>query len=597
MVCRIIFGLLLFGCGLPSLRAQPLIVEGVSDRTTYTDSVSFRVVTDAGFKYGATLNGAEVPAGITNRITRMDYYDLVVSRTNDSTSAVSNALVRFIVLSSRRGSPERGLIEWVPLPPVASTAAEMVGARLNLMTPQDYPAGLDIPVVARVEDNAGNERRVNGWVSATGYELNAFRVLRGVGFGLFPPGIPGTSLSFSGSLQSLEANKQINIESNTTWTTVSGTTGTTTWPTNSRIHVTGDLTIPAGVTLTIEAGTVIRLNAGVNITNSGRTVINGTVTQPVVFTSTNRVAPEQRTGAWGGWLLRGASSELIANAAIMMGSGALGSFSFAPGSSHRSEQALLLVHSGAVVRMTNCALINNAGQIGNGYHSSIVWDHCLLQRAITAGEYEGCTNIINHSALIEFPAVDGVYNAAIADADYDGYYAIGGTNVLINSLFGFAKDDAIDSGSGGPGTLVVSNCWVESALHEALAWSGEGRRTWTYDTVLMNCGQGIECGWSTTNASSPVSPICYARNLLSTANSVGARYGDNYEGTTGLGLKAGLLTVTNSFLLYNHRDVWGQVWDDTWSWRTNGMDVRSNLLSAPSAAHPNNTVWNPGADG
>src|SRR6185503_21381346 len=212
-------------------------------------------------------------------------------------------------------------------------------------------------------------------------------------------------------------------------------------------------------------------------------------------------------------------------------------------------------------------------------------------------EYDGCTNIVNHSAVIEFPSVDGVYNATIADSDYDGYYTIRGTNFLANSLFGFAKDDAIDSGSGGPGTVVVSNCWVESALHEALAWSGEGRRTWTYDSVWMNCGQGIECGWSTTNASSPVSPICYARNLLSTANSVGARYGDNYEGITGLGLKAGLLTVTNSFLLYNHRDVWGQVWDDTWNWRTNGMDVRSNFLSAPSANHPNNTVWNPGADG
>lgn len=127
------------------------------------------------------------------------------------------------------------------------------------------------------------------------------------------------------------------------------------------------------------------------------------------------------------------------------------------------------------------------------------------------------------------------------------------------SLFGFAKDDAIDPGSGGAGSLVVSNCWVESALHEALTWSGEGRRTWTYDSVLMNCGQGIECGWSTTNASGPVSPI-YARNLLSTENSVGARYGDDYEGTTGLGLKAGFLTVTNSLLLYNCRNVWGQVW-------------------------------------
>jgi len=597
MLGRLIFGWLLLGWGLAWLRAQTLTIDGVSDRTTYTDSASFRVATNAGFTYGVTLNGASVPAGVTNRITRMDYYDLAVSRTNEATRAATNALVRFIVLSSRRGSPERGLVEWVPLPPIPSTAAEMAGARLSLMTPQDFPAGLDIPVIARVEDPAGNERRVNGWVSAVGYELNAFRVLRGVGFGLLPPATGGSNLSFHGSLQSLQTNKQIHIESNTTWTTAAGTLGPTTWPTNSRIHVTGDLMIPAGTTLTIEPGTVIRLNAGVNITNSGRTIINGTVTQPVVFTSTNRVAPERPAGAWGGWILRGTSSELIANGTIMTGSGSASSFSFSPGSSHRSEQALLLVQSGAVVRMTNCALINNAGQIGNGYFSSIIWDRCLLQRAVTVGEYEGCTNIINHSALIEFPAVDGVYNAAIADADYDGFYAIGGTNVLVNSLFGFAKDDAIDSGSGGPGSVVVRHCWIESALHEALAWSGEGRRTWTYDSVLINCGQGLECGWSTTNASSPVSPIVYASNLLSTANSVGARYGDNYEGTTGLGLKAGLLTMTNSFLLHNHRDVWGQAWDSTWNWRTNDMDIRGNFLTAANIIHPSNSVWSPTTDG
>ena len=597
MIRRIILGLFLLGCGMPLLRAQTLAIEGVTDRTSYTDSASFRVVTNAGFNYGATLNGVMVPAGVTNRITVMDYYDLMVRRTNALTSAVTNALVRFIVVSSRRGSPELGLIKWVPLPPIPSTAAEMEGARLHLMAPQDYPAGLDIPVVARVEDAAGNERRVNGWVRAPGYEVNAFRVLRGVGFGWLPPVARGTNLSFNGTPQSLQTNKQIHIESNTIWTTVSGTMGSTVWPTNSRIHVTGSLSIPAGATLTIEAGTVVRLDAGVNITNSGRTVINGTVTQPVVFTSTNRVAPEQRAGAWGGWIVRGTSAELIANGVIMTGSGAAGGFSFSPGSSHRSEQALLLVQSGALVRMTNCALINNAGQIGNGYNSSIIWDHCLLQRAITVGEYAGCTNIINHSALIEFPSVDGVYDAAIADADYDGFYAIGGSNILVNSLFGFAKDDAIDSGSGGPGIIVVSNCWVESALHEALAWSGEGRLAWTYDSVLINCGQGIECGWSTTNAGSPVSPICYASNLLSTANSVGARYGDNYEGTTGLGLKAGFLTVTNSFLLYNYRDVWGQVWDNTWIWRTNQMDVRSNFLTAANAIHPFNTVWQPVLDG
>ncbi|HTD65655.1 MAG TPA: hypothetical protein VK846_03880, partial [Candidatus Limnocylindria bacterium] len=131
------------------------------------------------------------------------------------------------------------------------------------------------------------------------------------------------------------------------------------------------------------------------------------------------------------------------------------------------------------------------------------------------------------------------------------------------------------------------------ALHEALAWSGEGRRTWTYDSVLMNSGQGIEAGWST----GANSPLVNASNLLSTANSVGARLGDNYTGTSGLGLKNGFLTITNSFILHNYRDVWGQVWDNTWNYRTNQMDIRSNFLTAPNIHHPSNTIWNPAIDG
>jgi hypothetical protein len=593
MFRKVLLALGMFGLIAASAQAQTITVDGLTDRATYTDSVAFRVQTNAGFTYLATLNGVPVPVGVTNRLTRMDYYDFVVTRTNTSNNDVTNVLVRFIVLSSRRGSPELGLIEWVPLPPIPSTAAEVNGAQLFLMTPQDYPTGLDIPLVARVENPSGSARRVNGWMSAPGHEFSAFRILRGLGHGFLPPAGAPTNLSYTGTLQSLQTNKQINIESNTVWTTVSGILGNTTWATNSRIHVTGNLTIPAGNTLTIEAGTIVKLNAGINITNSGRTVINGTVEQPVVFTSTNRVAPEQRTGAWGGWFLRGASAELIATAAIMTGSGAASSISFSPGSSHRSEQPLLFVHSNARVSMTNCALINNAGQVGNGYFSTMTFDRCLIQRAITMGEYEGCTNIIKNSAMIEFPSVDGVYNATIADSDYDGYYLIRGTNYLEDTLIGFAKDDAIDSGSGGPGAVTVNNCWIESALHEALAWSGEGRRTWTYNTVLINSGQGFECGWSTgTN-----SPLCFGSNIFTTANSVGARYGDNYTGTTGLGLKAGFLTVTNSFILHNYRDIFGRPWDNTWNWRTNDMDVRSNFVTAPNTNHPFNVAWNPAGDG
>src|SRR5687768_16335064 len=88
--------------------AQSITIDGVADRTTYNNSVSLRVQTNAGFTYGVTLNGAPIAAGIFHTVNRMDYYDLVVSRTNTSTSAVTNALVRFIVLSTQRGDPERG---------------------------------------------------------------------------------------------------------------------------------------------------------------------------------------------------------------------------------------------------------------------------------------------------------------------------------------------------------------------------------------------------------------------------------------------------------------------------------------------------------
>lgn len=570
---------------LLALSVHAQLITGVNDRITYTDQATFTVPTNSGYTYEVTLNGLPIAAGVTHTIARMDYYDLFARRVLNDGGVTTSQLVRFIVLSSNRGSPERGLIAWTPYPPIPSAGAEFTGGQLHVIAPADYPPGLEIPVVAWVDDGPGNGRRVNGNVSAPGFPPLPLR--RGVGHAFLPAATNSAALNYDAAIQGLTTNKVINLDASTTWSNVSGILPAgAIWPANSRIRVTGNITVLAGNTLTIEAGSIVQLNASVNITNSGRTLINGTTERPVVFTAANRVAPESHAGAWGGFLLRGASAELIANGAIMTGAGAASSFSFSPGASHRSEQALLLVHSGARASLTNCFLINNAGQIGNGYNSDVTYDHCLLQRAITAGEYVGGTIIVNNSAVIEFPAVDGEVNATIADSDYDAIYFTTGTHILRDSLFGFCKDDAIDSGSGGAGTVLVTNCWVESALHEALAWSGGGRQTWTYDTTLINSGQGIESGWS----EGANSPICFADRLLSIGNSVGARYGDNYEGTSGLGLKDGFLTVTNSIILHNYRDVWGQVWD-TWNYRVADMDIRGNFLTAPNTNHPNNTVW------
>jgi hypothetical protein len=72
-----------------------ITVSGIADKTVYHDTATFTVVTQAGYSYSATLNGAPVPVGTAVTVTRMDYYDLWAWRTNlSSPFDVTNLLPR-----------------------------------------------------------------------------------------------------------------------------------------------------------------------------------------------------------------------------------------------------------------------------------------------------------------------------------------------------------------------------------------------------------------------------------------------------------------------------------------------------------------------
>jgi hypothetical protein len=567
-----------------SARGQ-IPVNGIADQGIYGASASFSVPTAAGHSYLVLLDGRPVLAGFTNQITQADYHELLVTRTNMTTGEVTNRLVRFIIRASDRGDTETGLPPWVPYPSIPSAAAELAGAHIELIAPGFYPEGLEIPVVAWIKSAQGGVVRANGQLVASGHPAIAIR--RGVGSGLLAASVP-SDVTYTAQLSGLQATKTIRVLDGTAWTTVSGTlAGNNVWGEDSRVTVTGGLTIPAGTSLTILEGAVVRLNAGVNITNLGTIRIEGTTSRPVVFTPRSRAQP------WGGFFLTTTTSLLEASGAIFVAPCAVQS-GF-PG--HRSEQPLLYLDNRARVFMTNCAAIDLPGQFhhsidrGTPYATVTVVDS-LIQRCTTAGEFNGCSLTFLNSALIEVPNEDQFY-CADPDCDHDGFYLNAGVHEIRDSLVGWLKDDCFDAGSGGgPSSVIVSNCWVEGAFHEGLAWSGGGRVTRTFDSVLINNGQGIECGWS----SGANSPVVYGTRLLSLGNAVGARYGDNYTGTTGLGLKNGTLIVTNSLLLHNLRDVFGRPWDDTWNWRVNNMDVRDNLLTSPNSFHQANAIWNPAAD-
>src|ERR1044072_2351868 len=112
-----------------------IVISGVTDKSTYTDSVTFTVQTNVGFTYAITLNGAPVTPGAPRVVNTADYYDLAVRRTDNTTSAIVNSLVRFIVQASDRGAPEKGLIKWTPYPSIDATSAELAGAQFELIAP------------------------------------------------------------------------------------------------------------------------------------------------------------------------------------------------------------------------------------------------------------------------------------------------------------------------------------------------------------------------------------------------------------------------------------------------------------------------------
>jgi hypothetical protein len=247
---------------------------------------------------------------------------------------------------------------------------------------------------------------------------------------------------------------------------------------------------------------------------------------------------------------------------------------------HRSEQPLF--DDNLSLTLTDCALISTAGQFARD-GGTIRLTRLLVQGVTSAGEFSGASLHVNDSAFIEVP--DDSSN--FVNLDNDALYLNNGNHGFTNTLFGWTKDDGIDSGGSGSGTIVYESCWFESTFHEANSLSGT-KNVYPRNTVYIDCGQGHESGYDAPNG--------FVDGCLFLANKSGLRHGDNYTSMSGYG---GLLTSSNSILLFNHRDVFGYNWDSQGGW-TNAsgqMDIRNNWLTKPDTNFPDNAVWDPANDG
>ncbi len=553
------------------LAQAAILIEGIEDKEVYRDHVSFLVRTEVGFDYAAELNGKPIVTDVWIEIDEPEHYELSVQRRERSSGAEESRLVQFIVRASDRGNSEWGLPRWTPYPVIDSAATEYANARLVMVTPSEYPAGLEIPIIARIEDQSASRVGVNGFITAAGFASHPLRLLRGVGSLFLPAAEPGV-ISYAGQTHSLRTSKDIVIKKPVMWRGASGSlTASMNWGENARVRVTSTLTIASDATLTIGSGSVVVVDPDVEIAVDGCIVVNGTTERPVVFTCQDRKVP------WGGFLFETSTSRGEFTGTIFTGSGADPDwFDNNPGhgGSHRHNQCLFYLANSAHVTLADCYIVENHGQAGHGEDAYLTMTRCLVQKCITTGQYNGGAVTLDDCALIEFPSE----TAPFADDDNDALYLTGGAHSLTNCLIGWALDDGVDAGSGSGGPVDVRHCWFESIFHDAMAWS-EPRLAAVTDTVALNCGQGIECGFGR--------PDVNAVHCLSTANAVGARFGDNYDWDYD-----GFLTVTDSLLLFNKRDVWGRAWDD---WTVHGaqMDVRNNFLTMPDTDFPNNSLWDP----
>lgn len=555
-------------------------IDGISDKRVYKDKVSFTVSSEIGYDYTVELNGIPIETDVSVEVDEPEYYELYVYRRERSSGAGQSELVRFIVRASERGNSEWGLPRWNPCPPIDSAAAEFAGAKLKIIAPVEYPMGLEIPVVARMEDDSGNRLGINSIISVVDFQNQPLQLLRGVGSVFLPAAAEPNIISYAAEIHALQTTREITIEDSTTWQTVSeDITASADWGENARIHISGLsgdlLTIESSATLTIGAGSVIIIDPNIEIAVQGNIIVNGTMERPVVFTTQDREVP------WGGLLFESNLSRGELTGAIFTSSGADSKwFSNNPGhgSSHRKDQCLFYLSGGAHVTLTDCYLVDNYGQAGHGENSYLTMTGCFVQKCTTIGQYNGGEVIFEDCALIEFPSAAASY----VDGDNDAMYLTNGTHSLTDCLIGWALDDGIDAGGSSKGSVTVDNCWFESCYHEGMALSGP-KNIYINDTVFLNCGQGIECGYD--------APDVNAVNCLCTSNMVGARFGDNYDWN----YDNGFLTVTDSFLLFNNRDVWGRAWDN-WTVHLDQMDIRSNYLSAANTNYPDNWIWDPQGD-
>lgn len=517
----------------------------------------FAIVNDSSIVRKVFLNGKEInlSSGRFTEFNETGFYELTViyndpQRPNDT--------FLFTTKTQERENSEWGIREWIPEPfePVLLGTED-----IEIICPRRFTGNIGLPFIFRIsESGVLKESYCEGKCLSTG---DVFNIKMGVGSVFIP------SESLTGNTGFRIGGRSIGASLTEVPQPDGELTGIIDTPVeiaaNSVVRITGSLEISGGGSLTVHEGVLIIIGEALDINISGPVVIRGTRDNPVYLTS------EGKDKSWGGFITRSAGGTIWAEYTIFSRSGYHDSEGYNWG--HSGRQALFYTEN-STLDLNHCFITDHIGQVFYPQNSTLNLNDIHVQRVQTGGQINNSQLYLNNSVFTDFPDDSYVY----ADGDNDALYLNASDAVIENTLFMFAKDDGLDSGMEEGGTITVTNCRFEACFHEGAALSSGGNTVKNHnftECVFINCGQGLELGFSSPNHT------VMADKCLFLYNGVGIRYGDNYNWSE----VNGKMNIKNSFSLHNDRDVWNMV-RKIWSPRLQNLTFENTRVSKPSDQYP-----------
>lgn len=309
-------------------------------------------------------------------------------------------------------------------------------------------------------------------------------------------------------------NPQSTVYPATTVTIPAGNiTTNTTWTKNNVYLLNGWVYVKDGATLTIEAGTVIRgdkTNKGsLIVEKGGKLIANGTLTEPIVFTS-NQAAGSRTYGDWGGVILCGKAPINTAGGSATIEGGVGSTYGGTDPNDNSGSLQFVRIEFSGVEFVTNSEI--NGLTLG-GVGSETTLDYIQVSYC-GDDSFEWFGGTVNAKHLIAFRGWDDEFDS---DFGYSGMvqYAVGLRDPEVadqSQSNGFESDNDATGSTNSPftsaifsnvslyGPLATASTPNVNALYRRAAHIRRNSKLQVYNTVFAGWPTGLYIDGNTTQA-------------------------------------------------------------------------------------------------